>query len=72
MGSASRYWRLVRIHASGQRRVEEIEAARVFFRRQFSDEQMDDALIQQELLRLYKNNTEFSSSDRHLAGRCLL
>ena len=71
MGSASRYWRLVRIDASGQRRVEEIEAARVFFQRHLSDEQLDDALIQQELLRLYKGSTEVSNSDRHLAGCCL-
>lgn len=82
MSSASQYWRLVRIDASGKRHVKEIESARVFFQRQFevgavfpnedSQEQSDcsDSQIQQELFQLVKNGVDSTSNDALMCLRC--
>jgi hypothetical protein len=78
MGAASKYWRLVRLDATGKRKVEEIDAAKAFFQQQFLDlvGQVDapDALIQRRLLDLLRDGSEAPSSDAtsHLmAEHCL-
>ncbi|MBE9225124.1 hypothetical protein IQ264_06705 [Phormidium sp. LEGE 05292] len=67
---ASKYWRLVRLDATGRRKVEEIESAKVFFQTEFSawlsQAEMDDRTIQNRLLHL------LHESDRSaLAESCL-
>lgn len=67
---ASKYWRLVRLDATGRRKVEEIESAKAFFQTEFSawlsQAEMDDRTIQNRLLHL------LHESDRSgLAESCL-
>lgn len=66
----SKYWRLVRIDATGRRKIEEIESAKVFFQSQFSallgEEEIDDRTIQNRLLHLLHE-----SSQAALAEICL-
>jgi hypothetical protein len=54
MGSPSRYWRLVRLDTTGQRRVEEVADAKHFFQQKFAEfvGQFDvpDALIQRHCI----------------------
>lgn len=67
---ASKYWRLVRLDATGRRKVEEIESAKAFFQTEFSawlsQAEMNDRTIQNRLLHL------LHESDRSaLAESCL-
>ncbi|NJP09186.1 MAG: hypothetical protein HC866_06605 [Leptolyngbyaceae cyanobacterium RU_5_1] len=67
MGSASRYWRLVRIDAAGQRKAEEIAIAKAFFHQQFADlvsqSAAPDAQIQKELIRLLRDESVSGDSN---------
>ncbi|MFB2839545.1 hypothetical protein ACE1CA_34065 [Aerosakkonemataceae cyanobacterium BLCC-F167] len=70
MVAASKYWKLVRLDATGRRKVEEIESAKAFFQAQFStllsQAETDDRTIQNRLLHL------LHESDRSaLAEGCL-
>jgi hypothetical protein len=78
MGAASRYWRLVRLDATGKRRIEEVDSAKAFFQQQFpemvSKTDVTDAAIQRQLLDLLSDASNASSGDgtSHLmAERCL-
>lgn len=78
MGAASRYWKLVRLNATGGRKVEEIQSAKAFFKQQFSHlvEQTDmpDALlIQRQLVHLLGASSNDADSDAtsYLAELCL-
>lgn len=77
MGAASRYWRLVRLDATG-RRIEEIISAKAFFQQQFPElaGQMDvpDALIQRRLLHLHRDSSEALGGDAksNLMAECCL
>jgi len=76
MGSPSRYWRLVKLDTTGQRRVEEVADAKHFFQQQFVEfsGQLDvpDASIQRQCLDRVRR-VERVSGDRtaHLAETCL-
>lgn len=56
MGSASRYWRLVKLDATGRCRVEEVQAAKAFFQQHFPNwaQQAEgtDLTIQRHLLNM--------------------
>lgn len=72
MGDASRYWKLVRFDAGGNRKILEIPAAKSFFVQMFGELAPDDLLdgdIQRQLLHLYQNAP---SETALLAERCLL
>lgn len=75
MGSVSRYWRLVRIAASGDRKVEELTNAKAFFQQRFTRwvESMDvaDLEVQQALLLLMQTKDNSNPNYRELAGLCL-
>ena len=76
MGSPSRYWRLVKLDTTGQRRVEEVADAKHFFQQQFVEfsGQFDipDPFIQRQCIDLVRR-VEKVSGDRtaHLAETCL-
>lgn len=68
--TASKYWRLVRLDGTGQRRVEEVAIAKDFFQQRFgTDQPISDASIQRELLQLWHG--EANSADRQRAEWCL-
>lgn len=73
MSEASRYWKLVRIDAGGNRKTQEIPAAKSFYVQVFEqltpDEEVPDAEIQRQLLDLYRHS---SGDTALLAERCLL
>lgn len=73
MGDASRYWTLVRIDAGGNRKIQEIPAAKLFYAQVFDrltpDEDVPDGDIQRQLLHLYRHS---SFETALLAERCLL
>jgi hypothetical protein len=77
MGTASRYWRLIRLDASGKRKVVEIETAKAFFQQQFpelSDQKdVSDTAIQRQLLERLRDSTVASRSDltQRMANQCL-
>jgi len=78
MGTAWRYWQLVRIDSTGKRKVEEVESAKTFFKQQFSEltgqTDVPDATIQRRLLHLLRDRSEASCSNttsHTLAERCL-
>ncbi len=67
----SKYWKLVRIDAAGNRQILEIAAAKEFFTSAFSEfSSSDDVDIQQQLLRWVRDAV--NSERRVLAERCLL
>ncbi|GAX37347.1 hypothetical protein [Nodularia sp. NIES-3585] len=73
MSTAFRYWQLVRIDAAGNRQIQEITPAKVFFADQFpeytAESDVPDAKVQRELLQLSRD----ANTDRCcLAERCLL
>ncbi len=73
MGDASRYWTLVRIDAGGNRKIQEIPAAKSFYAQVFDrlaqDDDVPDGDIQRQLLDLYRHS---SGETALLAERCLL
>jgi hypothetical protein len=71
MGTASRYWRLIRLDGRGRRIVEVIEEAQTFFRQQFvsPDSQVQDVQIQQRLLELLHDASHQQTSQ--MAQFCL-
>lgn len=74
MGAASRYWRLVRIDATGKRRLKEIPEAQEFFLVSFPEfmaqSDVPDTLIQRQLLHWTKQE-HLEEQKRFLAQRCL-
>jgi hypothetical protein len=83
MGAALRYWRLVRIDATGKRRIKEIPEAQEFFLLSFPEfmaqSDVPDTLIQRQLLHWMKqaNQGSLQATSRQeeqqgfLAQRCL-
>jgi hypothetical protein len=73
MDDASKYWKLVRIDAAGNRKIQEIPAAISFFRQVFGDlmenDDVSDEEIQRQLLHLFWNA---SGKKSLFAERCLL
>lgn len=76
MGSAARYWRLIRLDAAGKCKVEEIASAKAFFRQQFPDlvsqATVVDGAIQKQLLQLSHAATpNLEASFQQAAMLCL-
>ncbi|MDZ8226910.1 hypothetical protein [Nostoc sp. ChiVER01] len=73
MGDASRYWTLVRIDAGGNRKIQEIPAAKSFYAQVFDrlaeDDDVPDGDIHRQLLHLYRHSSDDTVL---LAERCLL
>jgi hypothetical protein len=71
MGDASRYWKLVRIDAGGNRKILEMPAARSFFTQIFGEltDDVTDRDIQRQLMDLYRDSCGETGL---LAERCLL
>jgi hypothetical protein len=71
---ASKYWKLVRLDATGRRKVEEIESAKAFFKSQFSallsQAEMDDGTIQNRLLHLLHESDRSAVAESCL--RCFI
>lgn len=74
VGTVSRYWHLVRIDASGQRKVEKVQIAYDFFHEVFGSQvQMDkvsDATVQSQLIHLWKTTQNASPAEWCL--RCFI
>ncbi|HEY9647725.1 MAG TPA: hypothetical protein V6C88_15220 [Chroococcidiopsis sp.] len=80
MGSASHYWRLVRVDGTGNRRVEEVAIAKQFFQQQFAGLAGDvpDAPIQRHLADCWRSGRDDSArsaesrlAESRLAEYCL-
>ncbi len=80
MGSASHYWRLVRVDGTGNRRVEEVAIAKQFFQQQFAGLAGDvpDAPIQRHLADCWRAGRDDSArlaesrlAESRLAEYCL-
>ncbi|MBD2492003.1 hypothetical protein [Aulosira sp. FACHB-615] len=72
MSEASRYWQLVRIDAGGNRKTQEIPAAKSFYTQlfeQLTSDDVPDTYIQRQLLDLYRHR---SGDTALFAERCLL
>ncbi len=76
--TASKYWQLVRLEATGKPKVEEIVSARAFLQQQFpqlnTQIEVPDKVIQGQLLRLLDNSSETSAEDANnhlMAQSCL-
>ena len=70
MGSVANYWLLVRLDGTGQRRVEEVAAAKDFFQRRFPlavQSTLADAAIQKQLMA----QDDRATADRLAADLCL-
>ncbi|MBD1841769.1 MULTISPECIES: hypothetical protein [unclassified Coleofasciculus] len=71
MGTASRYWLLMRIDSFGKCRTEEVESAKAFFLTQFPElsdrEDMPDREIQRQLMQWFQND----DTRRQMAEVCL-
>jgi hypothetical protein len=59
MGDASRYWKLLRIDAGGNRKILEIPAARSFFTQIFGEltDDVTDRDIQRQLMDLCRDSS---------------
>ncbi|HEY9619954.1 MAG TPA: hypothetical protein V6C78_06280 [Crinalium sp.] len=78
MGSVLKYWRLVRIGATGRRQVEEVAPAKAFFQQQFPDlagqPDIPDATVQRHLWQLIQDSLQQgqeATSQRQQAELCL-
>ncbi|MBD3884701.1 hypothetical protein IFO70_23470 [Phormidium tenue FACHB-886] len=76
MGSPSRYWRLVKLDVTGQRRVEEVADAKRFFQQQFAEfiGQFDvpDLLIQRQCIEWMRQvGSDLKDRTDYLAEICL-
>lgn len=72
MDVTSKYWRIIRIDAAGNRKIQEVPSAKTFCTQIFGDintYNVSDDNIQKQLLYLYKGT---SAEDSTLAERCLL
>ncbi|MBD2541175.1 hypothetical protein H6G60_20500, partial [Coleofasciculus sp. FACHB-SPT36] len=71
MGTASRYWLLMKIDSFGKCRTEEVELAKAFFLTQFPElsdrEDMPDREIQRQLMQWFQND----DPRRQMAEVCL-
>ncbi|MFB2938073.1 hypothetical protein ACE1B6_22730 [Aerosakkonemataceae cyanobacterium BLCC-F154] len=71
---ASNYWRLVRLDATGRRKVEEIVSAKTFFQTEFSvllsQAEIDDRKIQTHLLHLLRESPKSALAETCL--RCFI
>ena len=76
--TASKYWKLVRLEATGKSKLEEIFLAREFLQKQFpqlnNQIEVSDTVIQRQLLKLLNHGSETSAEDANdylMAQTCL-
>ncbi|MEB3355618.1 MAG: hypothetical protein VKK04_02645 [Synechococcales bacterium] len=67
MKAASRYWRLIRLRASGQRQIDEIVTAKAFFQDRFAASDRADSDLQRQLWQFM----QIDGGDDHPASLCL-
>lgn len=77
MGTASKYWKQIKINSSGSRQILEITEAKQFFTLNFpeyiTDSEISDINIQRKLLAWVQDNSDtILERDSLLAERCLL
>ncbi|NEP78644.1 MAG: hypothetical protein F6K39_10920 [Okeania sp. SIO3B3] len=77
MGTASKYWKQIKINSSGSRQILEITEAKQFFTLNFpeyiTDSDISDINIQRQLLAWVQDNSDTNlERDSLLAERCLL
>lgn len=77
MGTASKYWKQIKINSSGSRQILEITEAKQFFTLNFpeyvTDSDISDINIQRKLLAWVQDNSDTNlERDSLLAERCLL
>ncbi|MGB3512891.1 MAG: hypothetical protein WBA93_27495 [Microcoleaceae cyanobacterium] len=78
MGTASKYWRQIKINSSGSQQIWEIAEAKHFFTSNFPEyfqaSELPDIKIQRQLLEWVRNNSIDSNRELNslLAERCLL
>ncbi len=74
MGSMVRYWQLVRLDGTGNRRLHTLPIARDFVQQHFSDETTDgegvDLSVQKRLMQVFRDQT-VAVADRSAAELCL-
>ena len=74
MGSIARYWQLVRLDGTGNRRLETLTIAKDFLRQRFSDElsqgEVVDRLVQKRLMQALQDQS-LSPENRSAAELCL-
>ncbi|WP_413161102.1 hypothetical protein ACL6C3_21580 [Capilliphycus salinus ALCB114379] len=67
MGTASKYWKLVKLTSSGQRKISEIPSAKAFFQSALSEwatrTEVSDVPIQKQLTQWYRQPSTLPSSD---------
>ena len=74
MGTASKYWKLIRLDPTGKRQIQEIAPAKAFFYQEFPELkhqiEISDKNVQHQLLTRYRDRS-ISNSDRLMAECCL-
>lgn len=74
MGSAAKYWKFVRLDATGKRQIEEITAVKGFLQQQLGDAlwhaELTDAVIQRQVWQVWQSDTA-TADERQLAEICL-
>ena len=74
MGTASRYWKLIRLDAAGKRQIQELASVKAFFYQEFPELkhqiEVSDRAIQRRLLELYRDRS-ITNRDR-LTPECSL
>ena len=74
MGTASRYWKLIRLDTTGKRQFQEIASAKAFFYQRFPELknqiEVSDRAIQNRLLTIYRDRS-IANSDRLMPECCL-
>ncbi|ERT09866.1 hypothetical protein M595_0215 [Lyngbya aestuarii BL J] len=81
MGTASKYWKLVKLTSSGQRKISEIPSAQAFFQSALTEgatrTEVSDVAIQQKLTQWYREpktlpDSHLSSTDAQLCLLCFI
>ncbi|EAW33919.1 hypothetical protein [Lyngbya sp. PCC 8106] len=81
MGTASKYWKLVKLTSSGQRKISEIPSAQAFFQLALTEwatrTEVSDVAIQQKLTQWYREpktlpDPHLSSTDAQLCLLCFI
>ena len=81
MGTASKYWKLVKLTSSGQRKIAELPSAQAFFQSALTEwatrTEVSDAPIQQQLTQWYRRpetlpHPNLSSTDAQLCLLCFI
>ncbi len=74
MGTASKYWKLIRLDTTGKRQIQEVASVKAFFYQRFPELknqiEVSDRVIQNRLLTIYRDPS-IANSDRLMTECCL-